>query len=161
MLKQQFFDMNDDLTDEARLKLAQSLVEVLADTHILYVQTHNFHWNVTGAMFVSLHALFETQYTELFNAIDLIAERVRALGFLVPATTKEFLSLSKIVESEGNIDAPKMIKVLINANEILLKNLRRAIIIADESEDSVSSDLLTTRINIHEKTLWILRSVIL
>jgi starvation-inducible DNA-binding protein len=161
MLKQQFLDIKDGLAKTDRSKIANSLANLMADTYSLYLKTHNFHWNVTGPMFNSLHLMFEVQYNELFLAVDLIAERIRALGFIAPGSCSEFSKLTKIPEHTGGIEATQMIKHLISAHEILIKNARVTLTIADAVNDQVSLDLITQRLQIHEKTVWMLRSLIL
>ena len=160
MLKQQFFDINDGMKQSDRIKVANGLGELLADSYSLYLKTHNFHWNVTGPMFQTLHLMFETHYTELALAVDLIAERIRALGFIAPATYSEFSKLTRIKEQNGNILAIEMIKDLIIAHEVVTKTARSILTIADKANDQVTLDLLTQRLQIHEKTVWMLRSLI-
>ena len=161
MLKQQFFEINDGIGKEDRVKVANSLANLLADSYSLYLKTHNFHWNVTGPMFNTLHLMFETHYTELALAVDLIAERIRALGFIAPATYSEFAKLTKIEEHEGDIDANLMIKYLIKAHETVIKTAREVLPLADIANDQVTLDLLTQRLQINEKKVWMLRSLVL
>ncbi|MCC2625813.1 MAG: starvation/stationary phase protection protein [Burkholderiales bacterium] len=161
MLKQQFFNIKDGIAEKERVKIANSLAKVLADSYTLYLKTHNFHWNVTGPMFSTLHLMFETQYTELALAVDLIAERIRALGFIAPATYAEFAKLTSIKEHTGDIEATKMIKYLIEAHEIVIKTARATLPFAEKSDDQVTLDLLTQRLQVHEKTVWMLRSLVL
>lgn len=160
MLKQQFFEINDGITQEHRVTIANGLAALLADSYSLYLKTHNFHWNVTGPMFNTLHLMFETHYTELSLAVDLIAERIRALGFIAPGSYSEFAKLSKIVEHSGDTDATDMVKYLIEAHEVVIKTARDIIAIADEANDQVTLDLLTQRLQVHEKTVWMLRSLL-
>lgn len=160
MLKQQFTDINDGISTEDRTILAEHLANVLADSYSLYLKTHNFHWNVTGPMFNSLHLMFETQYLELAIAIDIIAERIRALGFIAPGSYSEFAKLTKITEHTGEISAEEMIKYLIIAHEVVIKTSRAVIKPAEKANDQVSLDLITQRLLVHEKTVWMLRSLI-
>jgi starvation-inducible DNA-binding protein len=161
MLKQQFFDIQDGLTDKDRSKIANGLAKVLGDSYSLYLKTHNFHWNVTGPMFSTLHLMFETHYTELALAVDLIAERIRALGFIAPGTYSEFAKLTSIKEHSGDVEATKMIKYLIEAHEVVIKTSRSVLPLAEKANDQVTLDLLTQRLQIHEKTVWMLRSLVL
>lgn len=160
MLKQQFFEINDGITQEHRVTIANGLAALLADSYSLYLKTHNFHWNVTGPMFNTLHLMFETHYTELALAVDLIAERIRALGFIAPGSYSEFAKLSKVTEHSGDTDATDMVKYLIEAHEVVIKTAREIIAIADEANDQVTLDLLTQRLQVHEKTVWMLRSLL-
>ena len=160
MLKQQFFEINDGITQENRVTIANGLASLLADSYSLYLKTHNFHWNVTGPMFNTLHLMFETHYTELALAVDLIAERIRALGFIAPGSYSEFAKLSKVTEHSGDTDAIDMVKYLIEAHEVVIKTARDIIAVADEANDQVTLDLLTQRLQIHEKTVWMLRSLL-
>ena len=161
MLKQQFLEINDGIILEHRIKVANIMANLLADTYTLYLKTHNFHWNVTGSMFNTLHLMFENQYVELALAIDLLAERIRALGFIAPGSYSEFLQLSKLKDSNGDLDSDSMIKDLIQSHEILIKTARDVFSIAEVANDQVSIDLVTQRLQIHEKTVWMLRSLIL
>lgn len=160
MLKQQFFDIHDGLSQEHRIKIAESLAKLLADSYSLYLKTHNFHWNVTGAMFNTLHLMFEEHYTELALAVDLIAERIRALGFIAPGSYSEFASLTQISEHSGDTEAIDMIRHLIKGHEIVIKTARDVLPVADDANDQVTLDLVTQRLQIHEKTVWMLRSLI-
>jgi len=160
MLKQQFFEINDGISQEHRITIANNLASLLADSYSLYLKTHNFHWNVTGPMFNTLHLMFETHYTELALAVDLIAERIRSLGFIAPGSYSEFAKLSKVVEHSGDTDASDMIKYLIEAHEVVIKTARDILPAADEANDQVTLDLLTQRLQVHEKTVWMLRSLL-
>jgi len=160
MLTQQFFDINDGINQEHRQDIANKLANLLADSYSLYLKTHNFHWNVTGPMFSTLHLMFETHYTELALAVDLIAERIRALGYIAPGTYSEFAKLTKVCETSANIEATAMIKDLIIAHETVIKTARELIPSADQANDEVTLDLVTQRLQIHEKTVWMLRSLI-
>ena len=161
MLKQQFFEIHDGISNDDRIKVANGLAHFFADTYSLYLKTHNFHWNVTGPMFQTLHLMFETHYTELALAVDLVAERIRALGFIAPATYREFAKLTKIEEHEGDINAVDMINHLIKAHETLIKTAREVLKISENANDQVTVDLLTQRLQLHEKTVWMLRSLVL
>lgn len=160
MLKQQFFEINDGIKKDDRIKIANGLANLLADSYSLYLKTHNFHWNVTGPMFQTLHLMFETHYTELALAVDLVAERIRALGFIAPGTYSEFAKLTKIKEHNGDIEAVAMINHLIKAHEVVIKTSRQVLPIADKANDQVTMDLLTQRLQVHEKTVWMLRSLV-
>lgn len=160
MLKQQFFNIHDGLNEEQRVKIANGLADLLADSYSLYLKTHNFHWNVTGPMFNTLHLMFETHYTELALAVDLIAERIRALGFIAPGSYSEFGKLSKVKEHSGDTEATQMIRFLIEAHEVVIQTARAILPDADDANDQVTLDLLTQRLQIHEKTVWMLRSMI-
>lgn len=160
MLKQQFFEINDGIAEPHRANIANGLARVLADSYSLYLKTHNFHWNVTGPMFNSLHLMFETHYTELAIAVDLIAERIRALGFIAPGSYSEFAKLSKVEEHTGDIEANKMIRYLIEAHEVVIKTVRELLHSVESANDQVSLDLLTQRLQVHEKTVWMLRSLV-
>lgn len=161
MLKQQFLEINDGIKNDDRIKIANGLANLLADSYSLYLKTHNFHWNVTGSMFQTLHLMFETHYTELALAVDLIAERIRALGFIAPATYREFSKLTKIQEQTGDIEATVMIKSLISAHEVVIKTAREMLPMAEQANDQVTIDLITQRLQIHEKTVWMLRSLVI
>jgi starvation-inducible DNA-binding protein len=154
--------MNIDIgiKEADRQKIAQGLARLLADTYTLYLKTHNFHWNVTGPMFQTLHLMFETQYNELALAVDLIAERIRALGFPAPGTYREFAELSSIKESRGVPAAEDMIRELVAGQEAVVKTARAVFPLVDEVHDEPSADLLTQRMQVHEKTAWMLRSLL-
>jgi starvation-inducible DNA-binding protein len=145
-------------TDRARIALGLS--RLLADTYTLYLKTHNFHWNVTGPMFQTLHLMFEQQYNELALAVDLIAERIRALGFPAPGTYREFAELSSIAESKGVPAAEQMIRELVAGQEAVVKTARSVFPLVDKVNDEPSADLLTQRMQVHEKTAWMLRSLL-
>jgi starvation-inducible DNA-binding protein len=159
MLKQQFTNINDGMDNQHRLQTATGVANLLADTYSLYLKTHNFHWNVTGPMFNSLHLMFEAQYTELALAVDLIAERIRALGFIAPGTYAEFAKLSKIKEHNGDITAEEMIRHLIAAHEVVIKTAREILPAAETANDQVTIDLIAQRLQVHEKTVWMLRAL--
>ncbi|HQV41760.1 MAG: DNA starvation/stationary phase protection protein [Moraxellaceae bacterium] len=148
------------MTDLQRKDIAQGLSHLLADSYTLYLKTHNYHWNVTGPMFNTLHLMFETQYTELALAVDLIAERIRALGFPAPGSYREFLKLSTIPEATANTSATDMIKHLVEGQESIVRTARSTFAIVDEARDEPTADLLTQRMQVHEKTAWMLRSLL-
>ena len=154
-------ELNTGIDANARKSVAEALNGVLADSFVLYLKTHAYHWNVTGAQFPTLHALFETQYRELWDALDVIAERVRALGVFAPASAKAFRGLATIESAE---DAPppamEMVANLLEGHEALIRRARKALAIAGEVDDPASEDLLTIRIQTHEKTAWMLRSIL-
>lgn len=143
-----------------REEIANGLAHVLADSYTLYLKTHNFHWNVTGPMFQTLHLMFETHYTELAIAVDLIAERIRALGFPAPGTYKQFGELSKIREEDGVPKAPDMVKQLVEGHETVARTAREVFKLAESVSDQPTCDLLTQRMQVHEKTAWMLRSLL-
>ncbi|MBC8028113.1 MAG: DNA starvation/stationary phase protection protein [Steroidobacteraceae bacterium] len=143
-----------------RERIALGLSHVLADTYSLYLKTHNFHWNVEGPMFNTLHLMFMDQYTELWNALDAIAERIRALGFPAPGTGKEFSKLTSIEETAGVPDALDMVRLLVAGHEAVTRTARQAFPAAEKGGDESSCDLLTQRLQIHEKTAWMLRSLL-
>ncbi len=152
--------MNTGIKDTDRKIMAAGLNKFLAQTYTLYLKTQKFHWNVTGPMFQSLHIMFEGQYTELAAAVDLIAERVRALGFPATATFAEFLELSSIKEEVGVPAAEEMITFLVQGHEILSSTAHDLFKKADEVNDQTSADLFTQRMQLHEKTAWMLRSLL-
>jgi starvation-inducible DNA-binding protein len=143
-----------------RRAIAAGLSRVLADSYTLYLKTHNFHWNVTGPMFQTLHLMFETHYTELALAVDAVAERIRALGHPAPGTYGAFVSLSKIREDEGVPKAPDMIRRLVEGHETVARTAREVFQAADQAGDQPTCDLLTQRMQVHEKTAWMLRSLL-
>ncbi len=151
-------DLGIDL--QKRQEIAEGLSRLLADTYSLYLKTHNFHWNVTGPMFNTLHLMFEAQYTELALAVDLIAERIRALGFPAPGTYSEYAKLSSIDETPGVPKAEEMIRLLVQGQESVVRTARSIFPIVDAANDEPSADLLTQRMQIHEKTAWMLRSLL-
>ncbi len=143
-----------------RQKIADGLSHLLADTYTLYLKTHNFHWNVTGPMFQTLHLMFETQYNELALAVDLIAERIRALGFPAPASYAAFTRLSSIKESESVPKAEEMIRQLVAGQEAVARTARSVFPVVEKVNDQPTADLLTQRMQVHEKTAWMLRSLL-
>ena len=148
------------IDDQAREEIAGGLSRVLADSYTLYLKTHKYHWNVTGPMFQTLHLMFEAQYTELAMAVDEIAERIRALGALSPGSYREFGSLTAVPEDEDNPEALAMIRRLVEAQETVVRTVRAAFPAAAEAEDQATADLLTRRMQMHEKTAWMLRSLL-
>lgn len=148
------------ISDKDRKQIAEGLSRVLADTYTLYLKTHNFHWNVTGPMFNTLHLMFETQYTELATAVDLIAERIRALGHPAPGSYKAFGKLSSIEEADGVPAAEEMLKQLVEGHEQVAKTARKVFPAAEKASDEPTADLLTQRLQLHEKTAWMLRSML-
>jgi starvation-inducible DNA-binding protein len=154
--------MNIDIgiPEKHRAEIANGLARLLADSYTLYLKTHNFHWNVKGPMFQTLHLMFETQYTELALAVDLIAERIRALGFPAPGTYTEFSQLSSIKETSGVPKAEEMIKLLIEGQEAVVRTARSVFPVVGQANDEATADLLTQRMQLHEKTAWMLRSLL-
>lgn len=148
------------ISDANRAKIAKGLSALLADSYTLYLMTHNFHWNVTGPQFNSLHLMFMTQYTEQWSALDLIAERIRALGHPAPGTYKEFVQRASIKEVDGVPNADDMIRHLVAAQEATARTARSLFPVADEANDQPTADLLTQRLDVHEKTAWMLRSLL-
>ena len=143
-----------------RKQIADGLARLLADSYTLYLKTHNFHWNVTGPMFQTLHLMFETQYTELALAVDLIAERIRALGLPAPGTYAEFAKLSAIKEDAGVPKAQDMIRRLVDGHQTVARTAREVFGAAEKASDQPTCDLLTQRLQVHEKTAWMLRSLL-
>lgn len=149
------------LTEQQRKPVADGLGKMLADTYTLYLKTHNYHWNVEGPMFSTLHALFEEQYQNLAVAVDDIAERIRILGFRAPGSFKDYLELSSVSDSEKtDLPAREMISELLKANEIVVATTKAVLVKAQEVEDEGTVGLLGDRINYHEKTAWMLRSLL-
>ena len=149
-----------DISEKDKEQIVQGLSQLLADTYSIYIKTHNFHWNVSGPMFVTLHTLFEQQYTELALAIDIIAERIRALGAFAPGSFKAFQDLTSIPDMEDIPDALTMIALLVEDNETIIKTARSIIPLADKAYDTPTADLATARILVHEKTAWMLTSLL-
>jgi starvation-inducible DNA-binding protein len=152
--------INIGIKEEDRKAIADGLSRLLADTYTLYLKTHNYHWNVTGPMFQTLHLMFETQYTELADAVDLIAERIRALGLPAPGTYGQFVRLSSIQEDEGVPSANQMIRSLVEGQEAVVRTARSIFERVDAAHDEPTADLLTQRMQVHEKTAWMLRSLL-
>lgn len=148
------------MTKDARKGIADGLCSLLADEYTLYLKTHNFHWNVTGPMFNTLHLMFEEHYTEAATAVDAIAERIRALGFPAPGTYKAFAELSSIDEVDGVPEWKDMVTQLIKGHETCVRTARALLPMTDEVSDEPSADLLTQRMQVHEKTAWMLRSLL-
>ena len=148
------------ITEKDRAEIAQGLSRLLADTYTLYLKTHNFHWNVKGPMFQTLHLMFETQYNELALAVDMIAERIRALDFPAPGTYREFGKLTSIKESEGVPAARDMIRQLVDGQEAVARTARSLFPVVDRASDEPTADLLTQRLQVHEKAAWMLRSLL-
>ena len=145
---------------QQREEISAGLSALLADTYTLYLKTHNYHWNVTGPMFSTLHTLFEEQYNELALAVDQIAERIRALGVKAPGSYREFAKLTCIEEEAGNPDAEEMLKQLVIAQESVVRTARIVFPIAGDAHDEPTADLLTQRMQVHEKNAWMLRSLL-
>ena len=152
--------INIGIEEQDRREIAEGLSHLLADTFTLYLKTHNFHWNVTGPMFRTLHVMFEEQYNELWTANDLLAERVRALGVYAPATYKEFGRLTSIAEEDGVPAAMTMVRLLVEGHETAARTARSVITTAENANDAPTADLLTERLQVHEKTAWMLRSLL-
>lgn len=148
------------ISEEHRKHISAGLSHVLADTYTLYLKTHNFHWNVTGPQFNTLHLMFENQYTELADAVDVIAERIRALGFPAPGTYSKYAELSSIKEENGVPKAEEMIRQLVEGNECVVRTARAMFDKVSDAHDEATADLLTQRMEIHEKTAWMLRSML-
>lgn len=148
------------IDDKARQKIAEGLSHVLAETFTLYLKTHNFHWNVTGPMFNTLHLMFEAQYNELWLAVDSLAERIRSLGTYAPGSYKAFAKLSTIPEADGVPAAEDMIRQLVEGHEAVVRIARGVFSVAEDAKDESTADLLTQRLQVHEKTAWMLRSLL-
>jgi starvation-inducible DNA-binding protein len=143
-----------------REKIADGLAKLLADTYSLYLKTHNFHWNVEGPMFNTLHLMFMEQYTELWNALDAVAERIRSLGYPAPGTYSEFARLTSIEETAGVPEALDMVRLLVAGHEAVARTARATFPAAEKGRDESTADLLTQRLQVHEKTAWMLRSLL-
>jgi len=148
------------IEEDKRIAIAKGLSHLLADTYTLYLKTHNFHWNVKGPMFNSLHLMFETQYTELALAVDLIAERIRALGEVAPGSYSAFARLSIIKEAEDTPEAMEMVRILAEDQLAVVRTARSVFPLADAAHDEPTADLLTQRMQVHEKTAWMLRATL-
>lgn len=146
--------------EKDRMAIAEGLSRLLADSYTLYLKTHNFHWNVTGPMFNTLHLMFETQYTELATAVDLIAERIRALGAPAPGSYADFARLSTIKDAQGVPKAEDMIRELVAGQEAVVRTARAVFPLVEKAGDQPSADLLTQRMQVHEKNAWMLRSLL-
>ncbi|MDO4682793.1 MAG: Dps family protein [Lautropia sp.] len=152
--------INIGMTDQQREAVAKGLSKLLADSYSLYLKTHNYHWNVTGPQFNSLHAMFEGQYTELATAIDEVAERIRALGHLAPGSYREFAELTSIPEGDSKKSGDDMVRDLMEGQEAVVRTCREVFPVAEEADDQPTCDLLTVRMQLHEKTAWMLRSLL-
>jgi starvation-inducible DNA-binding protein len=152
--------MNTGISEKHRKQLADGLSVLLADTYTLYLKTHNFHWNVTGPHFKSLHLTFEEQYNELALAVDLLAERIRALGFPAPGSYAQFAKLTSIKEETKVPAWEKMVEQLVDAHETVIRTARSLLDLGDAAKDEVTLSLLSDRMDIHEKTAWMLRSLL-
>jgi starvation-inducible DNA-binding protein len=148
------------IADEKLEEIVHGLSRVLADSYSLYLKTHNYHWNVVGPMFHSLHTMFEVQYSELALAVDEIAERIRSLGAPAPATYRQFAELTVVVEDTDLPDAQEMVRRLVSSHEATARTIRETLPIAEGGPDQVSTDLLVRRLEVHEKTAWMLRSML-
>ncbi|MFM8761590.1 MAG: Dps family protein [Polynucleobacter victoriensis] len=149
------------ISDKDREAIANGLSKLLADTYTLYLTTHNFHWNVTGPMFNTLHTMFMGQYTELWNAVDPIAERIRSLGHFAPGSYQQFSELTSLPDVPATPPkAVEMIKILVKGHEAVARTARSTFALAGEADDQPTADLLTQRLDIHEKTAWMLRSLL-
>jgi starvation-inducible DNA-binding protein len=154
------YQINIGLSEQNRIAIAQGVSELLADTYTLYLKTHNFHWNIVGPKFHDLHVMFEGQYTELATAVDDVAERIRTLGLPAPGTYKQFAELSSIKETEGVPSAEDMVKILTMDNETVVRTARRILPLAQDANDESTASLISDRMVIHEKTAWMLRSLL-
>ncbi len=152
--------MDIGISEADRKAITDGLSRLLADTYTLYLKTHNYHWNVTGSMFQTLHLMFETQYNELALAVDLIAERIRALGAPAPGSYREFGALSSVPEDDDHPDATEMIRRLVLGQESVARTARSLFPVIEQAHDEPTADLLTQRLQIHEKTAWMLRSLL-
>jgi starvation-inducible DNA-binding protein len=152
--------MDTGLSEEDRKAIAEGLSRLLADSYTLYLKTHNFHWNVTGPLFNTLHLMFEEQYTELAASVDEIAERIRALGVFAPGSYTQYLTLTSIKEATDVPSAKEMIAQLVEGQEAVVKTARSVFPHANKAGDEPTADLLTQRMQIHEKTAWMLRSML-
>jgi len=146
--------------EEQRREIASHLARLLADSYTLYLKTHNFHWNVTGPQFNTLHTMFEQQYSDLAVAVDEIAERIRALGIKAPGSYAEFVELTSVEDSKGGESAEEMISQLVTGQETIVRTARQAFPVVDAANDEPTADLLTQRMHAHEKTAWMLRSML-
>jgi starvation-inducible DNA-binding protein len=153
-------ELNIGIAPEQRKEIAKGLSRLLADSYSLYLKTHNYHWNVTGPQFNTLHTMFETQYTELATAVDEIAERIRALGIKAPGSYSAFGELTAIEEGTGNENAEEMIRQLVIGQEAVARTAREAFPAAEAAGDEPTADLLTQRMQVHEKNAWMLRSML-
>jgi starvation-inducible DNA-binding protein len=148
------------IPEKDRAKTAEGLSKLLADTFSLYLQTHNFHWNVEGPMFNTLHLMFMDQYTELWNALDQVAERIRSLGYPAPGTGRQFGKLSSVREVDGVPEAMEMVRLLVAGHEAVARTARDVLPAAENGDDEATIDLIVQRLQVHEKTAWMLRSLL-
>ena len=148
------------ISEKDRKQIAEGLSRLLADNFALYLKTHNFHWNVKGPMFQTLHLMFMEQYNELWVALDEIAERIRALGYPAPGTNAEFARLTSIAETQGVPEAREMVRMLVQGHEAVARTARKIFPAVDKAGDEPTADLLTQRLQVHEKTAWMLRSLL-
>lgn len=155
------FDIHIGIEKKDREKIVEGLSKLLADSYVLYLRTYNYHWNVTGPMFLTLHQMFMTQYTDLALGVDLIAERIRALGFPAPGTYLEFRELASIKEEKGVLSADHIVAQLCEDQEAVIRTARKLLPIVNQFHDLTTVDLLTQRMQIHEKTAWMLRSLLI
>jgi starvation-inducible DNA-binding protein len=153
-------EINIGIPESQRSEIAENLSRLLADSYSLYLKTHNYHWNVTGPQFNTLHAMFETQYTELAIAVDDIAERIRALGVKAPGSYREFSERTSIQDASGSESAEDMVRLLVEGQETVAKTAREAFPVAEAANDEPTADLLTQRMQVHEKNAWMLRSML-
>lgn len=159
-VNQQKASINIGIGDNDRATIAEGLSTVLADTYTLYLRTHGHHWNVTGPMFPQLHAMFEEHYQEMWAAVDDIAERIRALGHPAPTGYNGFAKRTNIADVQDDLDAMGMVADLVNGHETVVRTIRTVLQVADEHDDETTVDLLTQRLSTHEKTAWMLRSLL-
>ncbi len=152
--------MDTGISTKDRAAIAKGLSRPLADTYVVYLKTHNLHWNVEGPMYQTLHQMFMEQYTETWNAIDLVAERIRSLGHYAPGTSKEYLELARVKETQGQPKAEQMVRLLIEGQEAIVRTAREVLPIAEKADDQPTLDLLTQRMQVHEKNAWMLRSLL-
>jgi starvation-inducible DNA-binding protein len=148
------------IPEKERARIAEGLSRLLADTYTLYLKTHYFHWNVTGPRFQTLHLMIETQYNELALAVDAVAERIRSLGYEAPGSYKAYAKLSSIEETDHVPEATEMIRLLVKGHEAVARTARKVFPAADKASDESTADLLTQRLQVHEKTAWMLRSLL-
>lgn len=153
-------NINIGIADKDRKKIADGLSHMLADTYTLYLKTHNFHWNVTGPMFQTLHLMFQAQYNEIWLAVDMVAERIRGLGYPAPGTYKELSALASIKDSDGVPKAKDMIRQLVDGQEAVVRTARELLPVAEKAGDQPTVDLLSARMMVHEQNAWMLRSLL-
>jgi starvation-inducible DNA-binding protein len=153
--------MDIGISEKDRAAIAQGLSRLLADTYTLYLTTHNFHWNVTGPMFNSLHAMFMAQYTELWNAVDPMAERIRALGHVAPGSYAQYAKLSSLPDAPAEPPkAMEMVRILAQGHEAVARTARSLLPLVDKANDEPTADVLVQRLSVHEQTAWMLRSLL-